>query len=128
MSKCSSVNLHSKQKNRAFNFNTCFFELFCSVTLKIGHSHSNQNECGNHDRSYHAEFEELALGQIRLDNFLVPIQCTDNLGCFPPGKASSHSTVLPSFSLSLCAVFSCFHTPAVRPTLLQQIMNWIWDL
>ena len=37
------------------------------------------------------------------------MQCTDNSGCFPPGKASSHSTALPSFcggfSCSVCSVF-----------------------
>ena len=46
---------------------------------------------------------------IRLGNFLLSMQCTGNSGCFPPGKASSHSTVLPSciFHLTGCEAY-CF--------------------
>ena len=40
------------------------------------------------------------------------MHCTGNAGCFPRGKASSHSTALPSFCCCfLCAVFSCFRNP-----------------
>ena len=53
--------------------------------------------------------------------------CTRNLGCFPPEKARSRSTVLPSFSLLLGGFSSCVQcfcvsiTPAVRPTLSRQM-------
>ena len=47
--------------------------------------------------------------KIRIDHFLVPMQCTGNSGCFSLGRANSHSMALPRFS-PLCAVFSCFHT------------------
>ena len=32
-------------------------------------------------------------------------------GLLSPGKASSHSTALPSYCFFLCAVFSCFRNP-----------------
>ena len=38
------------------------------------------------------------------------MQCTENSGCFPQGKASSLSTALPNFFFHLCAMFSCFYT------------------
>ena len=42
------------------------------------------------------------------------MQCTEEIGLLSPGKASSHSTALPSIFcfllFFLCAVFSCFHT------------------
>ena len=52
---------------------------------------------------------------IRLGNFLVSIQLMHGqFGKASPGKASSHSSALPSFFFSfcslLCAMFSCFHT------------------
>ena len=31
-------------------------------------------------------------------------------GLLSPGKASSHSTALPSFIFTMCALFSCLHT------------------
>ena len=40
------------------------------------------------------------------------MQCTGNSGCFPRGKASSHSTALPSYVFHLCSVSI---PPAVRP-------------
>ena len=51
------------------------------------------------------------------------MQCTANLGCFPPGKTSSHSTVLPSFLFFFSCVqgFRVSIPPAMRPTLLQQM-------
>ena len=47
---------------------------------------------------------------MRAASFSHLMQCTGNSGCFPRGKASSHSAALPYFFCSLCAVFSCFHT------------------
>ena len=50
------------------------------------------------------------------------MQCTGNLGCFPQGKVSSHSTALPSFFFSSCVHCFCVSIPpAVKPTLLRQM-------
>ena len=64
----------------------------------------------------------LTIGIRRTTNrviiIIVPVQCTGNSGCFPLGKASSHSTALPSFFwllFSLCAVCSCLHTTGCEP-------------
>ena len=49
---------------------------------------------------------------IRLDNFLLPMQCTGNLGCFPRWKRAAIVRCYPAFFLLffLYAVFLCFHT------------------
>ena len=39
-----------------------------------------------------------------------PMSCMGNSGCFPWGKASSHSTALPNFCSTIHAVFPCFHS------------------
>ena len=52
------------------------------------------------------------------ENFLVPMQCMGNLGSFPWGKVSSHSTAPPSFFF-FCV--QCFSVSTMRPTLLRQI-------
>ena len=49
----------------------------------------------------------------RLDNFLVPMQCMDNSGCFPQGKWAAivwHYPAFFFFFFFLCVMFSCFHT------------------
>ena len=49
------------------------------------------------------------LDYIRSHNFLVPVQCTGNLGCFPQGKRAATVQRYPVFCFfSQCAVFSCF--------------------
>ena len=67
------------------------------------------------------------LDLIRLDNFLVPMRCIANLGCFPQGKASSHSTVLPSFIPSF-PVRSVIVFPYHWLWGLLFYDRWIWDL
>ena len=54
---------------------------------------------------------------IRVDNYLqvVPMQCTENSGCFPLGKASCHNTALHRFFFLIFSLLSavlslCFHT------------------
>ena len=65
----------------------------------------------------------------RLDNFLVPMQCTWNSGCFPRGrKVSSHRTALPSFSSFCFPVCSVFVFPYHRLWGLLFYDRWIWDL
>ena len=49
------------------------------------------------------------LDQIRLDNFVVPMQCTGNWGCFPRGKRAAIIRRYPFFSPFLFPV--CFHNP-----------------
>ena len=62
------------------------------------------------------------LDWIRLHNFLVPMQCMGNSGCFVLGKRSSIEWRYPAF-FSFCCV-QCFHVfipSAVRPALLRQM-------
>ena len=54
----------------------------------------------------------VVVDSIRLDyiTFLVPMQCTDNSGCFPRGKRAAIVRRYPDCFPFLCAVFSCFDT------------------
>ena len=57
-----------------------------------------------------SDIPAMSLDQIRLDNSLVPIQRTANLGWFPRGKWGATARRYPVVVFFLCAVLSCFHT------------------
>ena len=59
--------------------------------------------------------------EYRLDNFLVPMQCTGNLGCFPWGNRAAIVWRYPALFFPVCSVFCVSIPPAVRPTLLRQM-------
>ena len=66
------------------------------------------------------------LDLIRLDTYLVSLQCPGNSGCFPQGnRAAIVHAALPIF-FPPCAVFSCFHTTGCETVYFYH--NWTWDL
>ena len=51
----------------------------------------------------------VGMESIRLDHFLFSIQCRGECGRLSPGKASSHSTALPSRFCFFLPYVQCFH-------------------
>ena len=88
----------------------------CIVMEQWWNNSSDGNVLQTHDSSKffhknHQNKKETSLHHHRLDPFLVPKQCRGNSGCFPSsGKRAAIVRRYPGFFLSLCAVFSCFHT------------------
>ena len=52
---------------------------------------------------------------IRLDHFLVPMQSTGNLGCFPQGKRAA--IVFRRYPFFVCYCVQCFHFSVIHRTL-----------
>ena len=61
----------------------------------------------------HSQSHFFRLDLIRLDNFLVPMQCTGNLGCFPRGKQAEIVQRYPVFCVCFFPVcsFLCLRNP-----------------
>ena len=61
-------------------------------------------------RSWKSKIIIILFDQVTLYNVLAPMQGMGNLGCFPRGKRAAMQRRYPASVLSMCAVFSCFHT------------------